>query len=350
MRVSFYFLTVALICFSIAWPVQASWVKQHQGQIPINAQAVDPQAMTPLYLCRAHFNKGLHPGQLKPGSHGCLVSSAGRTTYARHYEVLLNDDNYQWLPGDDDLSSGLSAGTEGLNSTYIFYICRARWQGHWYPGKIRRHVLGCRIADEDAEYAVHEYEFLSIAPKPQQNITKNFPEPLHNEYHLASCLTPDQNCGQAVALTWCQRQGFRHAEEWQLKQLGRGTHAQYLGNDALCSGETTCQGFQFIRCAEPLGFSGQWVVQRGDMTATLSLPLAENQQMSGNYDYQQGSLQGFVNEDRFWGQWREKDQQGVFEFWLNPHQQSFSGRWRYVEDSQWRTTPWQGQRQLAPAH
>lgn len=68
-----------------------AWVPASNGYVPRGAWAIGHEEDgRPLFLCRANFHGGLHPGKLRRDFRGCNISYAGKEITIRNYSVYLN--------------------------------------------------------------------------------------------------------------------------------------------------------------------------------------------------------------------------------------------------------------------
>lgn len=244
-----------------------TWQRQHDGELTPQAfLATSESDAEAIYICRGHFNKGTHPGQIKADGRGCLLSSAGRAAHTKHYDVLLAAPALDWESniGDEIPANAVVGGNESVERDRPLYICRGKIAQQYYPGKIRRAVMGCRVAYHSRERTLTRYEVLVERP-------------------------------------------------------------------------------QTVPSAKPLGFAGQWRLARGEQQSVLRLEENEGR-LSGTYAEGQGRLQGFVIEQRLWGQWLENGRHGDIELELTKDGQRLQGRWRYSGDSAWQATAWRAAR------
>jgi Protein of unknown function (DUF3421) len=84
-----YILCAALLLISLN--SFAEWVRASNGFIPRNAWAVGREEYgAPLYLCRANFHGGVHPGKIRRDFRGCTISYAGREITVPNYSVYID--------------------------------------------------------------------------------------------------------------------------------------------------------------------------------------------------------------------------------------------------------------------
>lgn len=72
--------------------VTVQWVKASGGFVPSNAfkgGMEHPPGKQILYICRAPFNGGTHPGKIRAGFGGCNIGWGGREHVVNNYEVLV---------------------------------------------------------------------------------------------------------------------------------------------------------------------------------------------------------------------------------------------------------------------
>lgn len=65
------------------------WVPARNGQVPPNAlQAGSEADGRPLFVCRAQFRGGVHPGKIGPATNGCNIGFGGNEITIATYEVI----------------------------------------------------------------------------------------------------------------------------------------------------------------------------------------------------------------------------------------------------------------------
>ncbi|MCH7973158.1 MAG: DUF3421 domain-containing protein [Bacteroidetes bacterium] len=72
------------------------WVEASDGYIPRHAVVGGDEDGDKLYIARAYYRGGTHPGKIKRGWDGCNIGYGGKEIMIRDYEVLVynrrNDD------------------------------------------------------------------------------------------------------------------------------------------------------------------------------------------------------------------------------------------------------------------
>ena len=149
------------------------WVRSKNGIVELAKmiQGGQNRNNVPLYLCRAEFNGGIHPGKLNLKKHkGCHISWGGTeyeisNPYNWEYAIseLMTAQNQNWLPatGGAIPSGALKTGREAIIGEMVpfsLYTCRARIKGGTHPGKLRQAFGGCNVPYGGKEYTVIEYE------------------------------------------------------------------------------------------------------------------------------------------------------------------------------------------------
>lgn len=127
-----------------------SWVSQ--GSIPTNAVQTGKEEGRSLYVCKASYNGGTHPGKIV--ANYCNISYGGKELVLANYEILVGTGN--WSSPRSGLQGAFVAGYETTGSP--LYLCRANYQNGTHPGKV---VAGfCNIAWGGQEVVLSNYELL----------------------------------------------------------------------------------------------------------------------------------------------------------------------------------------------
>ena len=146
------------------------WIRSKNGIVELSKmiQGGQNRNNVPLYLCRAKFNGGIHPGKLNLKRHkGCHISWGGTEheisnlnnwEYAISETKILPNQNWQFTAGGAIPYAALQTGREA-NGVYL-YTCRAKMNGGMHPGKVRAEFGGCNIPYGGREYTVIEYDVL----------------------------------------------------------------------------------------------------------------------------------------------------------------------------------------------
>lgn len=143
---------VVLQDFEIATQVRhAAWMRAEGGQVPAGAFPYGEERGRPLYVCRAPYAGGMHPGKLVGTS--CNFGYGGLEVQSPNYEVLVIP---QWIRNPGALPPGaLHAGGEPGRA---LFVCSARHNGGFHPGKL---VDGkCNIGWGGQEVVLGDYFIL----------------------------------------------------------------------------------------------------------------------------------------------------------------------------------------------
>jgi len=164
-RLSWAPVLLALLGVLIVNPAKAqgNWVYESGGAVPSDAISggMEPDG-TPLYICRAFFQGGVHPGRVRPGLTGCNIGWGTLEYDVPFYQVLVplwaSAANGNIPPGA--YSYGFEAGFFGP----ALYPCRGYLNGGLHPGKVRPGFIGCNIGWGGKEVPVNPYEVLIAGP------------------------------------------------------------------------------------------------------------------------------------------------------------------------------------------
>jgi hypothetical protein len=150
---------------------RADWQRASDGQIPAGAVSAGREANgEQLYLCRANFKGGVHPGKIRPAFGGCNVPWGGAEHAVRSYEVLVGSHgSYSWTraSGGGVPPGALAAGREANGDP--LYICRGNFQGGVHPGKVRQAFGACNVPWGGGEHKVNPYDVLMGNPSSGAN-------------------------------------------------------------------------------------------------------------------------------------------------------------------------------------
>lgn len=140
------------------------WVRSQRGNIPIDALIGGEEhspARQHLFICKAKFRGGVHPGKIRPGFGGCNISWGGSEFSVPNYKVLLNGD-YEWIESSGGYipRNAVQGGREHLPGRQPLFVCRSIFRGGLHPGKIRPGFGGCNIAWGGREHTIGLYELL----------------------------------------------------------------------------------------------------------------------------------------------------------------------------------------------
>lgn len=129
----------------------ARWVGASSAQpLPSNVLQAGEDGGQPVYLCRAPYSAGMHPGKIVSGT--CHITYGVKQVEVSDYQVLV-DAVGSWKNATRGYDSALRAGWEHGHN---LYLCRAQHEGALFPGKV---VNGtCHINYGDGEISAKRFE------------------------------------------------------------------------------------------------------------------------------------------------------------------------------------------------
>ncbi len=127
------------------------WVAANSAEpFPSTALQAGEEDGKPLYLCRAPYSAGMHPGKIDSGN--CHITYGVKEVEVSDYQVLV-DAKGSWKNANKGYDSALSAGWEHGHN---LFLCRAQHNGAMLPGKV---VNGtCHINYGEGEISVKRFE------------------------------------------------------------------------------------------------------------------------------------------------------------------------------------------------
>jgi hypothetical protein len=157
---------VSLPSYEVLTP---GWVQAMSGSIPLHAVqfGFEPRSergplTVPLYVCRARYEGGLHPGKLRADHGGCNIAWGGREITVASYEVLVNPESIPTLkmPASRGIvpDDAFVGGQEDDGSQ--LFPCSALYQDGVYPGKVRAEYGGCIIPWDGGAVTIASYQVL----------------------------------------------------------------------------------------------------------------------------------------------------------------------------------------------
>jgi hypothetical protein len=134
-----------------------AWVRSDSNQ-PIPPDAVvggrEPDRL--LYVCRAHYAGGTHPGKVVAGT--CNIGYGGKEIVLPGYEILVGARAGSWRPLQDrGLAGAFVAGSEEGRP---LFLCRAAYGDGIHPGKV---VSGsCNFGWGGREISLRQFEVFTL--------------------------------------------------------------------------------------------------------------------------------------------------------------------------------------------
>lgn len=137
----------------------ANWESATNGDIPDGAIKAGHEANgTPLYLCRADYKGGVHPGKVRKEFDAANIPYGGDEVKVNPYEVWCGPG--KWVSArDGDVPDGAIKAGQEADGTPL-YACRAEHANGVHPGKVRKAFKAANIPYGGKEIKVNPYEVL----------------------------------------------------------------------------------------------------------------------------------------------------------------------------------------------
>lgn len=151
-----------VVCVGMSSAAFAGWTSSSGGNVPEQSVVAGSESDgAPLFVCRANYNGGVHPGKVRKAFGGCNIGWGGGEHKVSQYEVYTSTQSYGWVSasGGSIPAGAVIAGKES-NGDPLF-VCRAKYNGGTHPGKIRNAFGGCNIGWGGEEHKVISYEVLT---------------------------------------------------------------------------------------------------------------------------------------------------------------------------------------------
>lgn len=160
-----------------------AWVPAQDGFVPRGAVVGGNESNGErLFVCRAAYHGGFHPGKLRAAFKGCYFGAGGGEHMAPSYEVLVGGPGV-WVSAHDGVvpPNAVAGGREGDGER--LFLCRAAFEGGVHGGKLRAAFQGCNISYGRKEHTIRQYQVLTLqpaAPPPGTAETQHDCACLHN--------------------------------------------------------------------------------------------------------------------------------------------------------------------------
>jgi hypothetical protein len=139
--------------------VMAFWRSATNGQVPDGAIACGKEANgTILYVARAGYQGGVHPGKVRPEFDAANISYDGNEVKVNPYEVLIGKGKWVTATNGEIPDGAIICGKEADGTP--LYVARASYQGGVHPGKVRKEFGAANISYGGNEVKVNPYEVL----------------------------------------------------------------------------------------------------------------------------------------------------------------------------------------------
>lgn len=143
-----------------ALPIFAGeWVAASGGSVPNGASKQGNEADgTPLYLARAKYQGGLHPGKVRQAFAAANIPYGGKEVKVNSYEVFVGTAHWTTASNGKIPLGAVVVGYEA-NGEPLF-SARAAYQGGVHLGKVRPSFGAANIPYGGKEIKVNPYEVL----------------------------------------------------------------------------------------------------------------------------------------------------------------------------------------------
>jgi hypothetical protein len=143
------------------------WVPAKGGHIPKRAVkgGYEKGGKPGLFICRAKFKNGTHPGKVRPAFGGCNIGWGGKEHTVQKYSVLVVSPKWKNAKGGSIPKGAFKGGNEHPPGKQTLYVCHAKHKGGWHPGKVRPAFRGCNIGWGGKEHTKGKYQVLLTNPK-----------------------------------------------------------------------------------------------------------------------------------------------------------------------------------------
>ncbi len=112
----------------------------------------------PLFIVRANYKGGIHPGKLAYGF-GAYIPWGGKEHICREFEVYVGPVKWVRVHGKAIPEGAIQAGEEADGKK--LYVARAKLPNGLFVGKAGRHLCkGCCVSYQNREWNVEDYEVL----------------------------------------------------------------------------------------------------------------------------------------------------------------------------------------------
>lgn len=149
-------IIIGFIATGLTSVANAGWVSANNGSIPSGSMVSGHEANgEKLYVCRANYEGGVHPGKVRSAFGACNIGWGGKEVPVKEYETYVV---WQKAEGGKVPSSAIVAGKESNGEK--LYICRGNYKGGVHSGKVRSAFKACNLSWGGQEVKVNSYEVL----------------------------------------------------------------------------------------------------------------------------------------------------------------------------------------------
>lgn len=143
------------------------WEKACDGNIPIKSVIGGKEADgTNLYMARAIYKDGLHPGKVRKEFKAANIPWGGKEIQVKCYEVFVGNGKWQRAKNGNIPPEAIIAGHEKDGTP--LYSARAKYRGGIHPGKVRKEFRAANISWGGSEIQINSYEVLTKSDFPPE--------------------------------------------------------------------------------------------------------------------------------------------------------------------------------------
>jgi hypothetical protein len=149
-------MLVGIIATGLTSVANAGWISASNGSIPSGSLVSGHEAGgEKLYLCRANYKGGVHPGKVRTAFGACNIGWGDNEVAVKEYETYVI---WQKATDGEVPASAIVGGAE--SSGEKLYVCRGNHEGGVHSGKVRKAFGACNISWGGKEVKVNPYEVL----------------------------------------------------------------------------------------------------------------------------------------------------------------------------------------------
>lgn len=130
------------------------WVTGRQGYFPSNAVRGGTDNGNTLYVCSV----GFATGKLAPSHRTCYIGWGGKEHAYQKYQVLVGNNSVRWVRLTGALPRNAIVGARENGETG--YVCSAKYNGEWTPGKYFPSHDTCYIGWGGKEISIRDFYIL----------------------------------------------------------------------------------------------------------------------------------------------------------------------------------------------
>ncbi|MCL6417651.1 DUF3421 domain-containing protein [Aestuariirhabdus sp. Z084] len=149
-------MVIGMVATALTSAANADWVSASHGDIPSGSLMSGHEADgETLYVCRATYEGGVHPGKVRSTLGACNIGWGGKEIPVEQYETYVI---WQQATDGEVPPFAVVAGHESDGEK--LYICRGNYNGGVHSGKVRSAFGACNLGWGGEEVMVNPYEVL----------------------------------------------------------------------------------------------------------------------------------------------------------------------------------------------